>query len=157
VIAFHAFADATLSGSALTAGGLSNPVINRDEQMLTIITIMLVTLAALNPIFTTWATVLDARRSSALMRALGARVQQVGEGLIVAQVLSALPGAVLGVPLGLALFKVAVHGSALPSSLFVWLGATVVGTLAAMAVLTCVPALVGARESVAAVLQSESR
>jgi putative ABC transport system permease protein len=91
------------------------------------------------------------------MRALGARVQQVGEGLIVAQVLSALPGAVLGVPLGLLLFKVAVHGSALPSSLFVWLGAMVVGTSAAMAVLTFMPALVGARESVAAVLQSESR
>jgi putative ABC transport system permease protein len=156
VIAFHAFADAKLSGSALTAGGLSNPVINRDEQMLTIITIMLVTLAALNAIFTTWATVLDARRSSALMRALGARIQQVSEGLIVAQVLSALPGAILGIPLGLLLFRVAVHGSTLPSTLFVWLAATVVGTLVAMAVLTFVPALIGARESVAEVLQSET-
>jgi ABC-type lipoprotein release transport system permease subunit len=155
VIAFHAFADAKLTGSALTAGGLSNPVINRDEQMLTIITIMLVALAVLNAIFTTWATVLDARRSSALMRALGARVRQVSGGLIVAQVLSALPGAIIGVPLGLLLFKVAVHGATFQPTLFVWLAATVVGTLTAMAALTFVPALIGARQSVAQVLQSE--
>ena len=114
VLAFHAFADNKLSGSsALTAGGLSDPVINRDEQMLTIITVMLVTLAVLNALFTTWATVLDARRSSALMRALGARARQVSSGLVVAQVLSALPGAILGVPLGLLLFKAAVHGGTL--------------------------------------------
>jgi hypothetical protein len=70
VLAFHAFAHNKLSGAtALSAGGLSNPVINRDEQMLSIITIMLVSLAVLNAIFTTWATVLDARRASALMRA----------------------------------------------------------------------------------------
>jgi hypothetical protein len=68
--------------------------------------VMLVNLAALNAIFT-WATVLDARRASALMRAHGARVRQVSSGLAVAQVLAALPGAVIGVPLGLGLFKVA--------------------------------------------------
>jgi putative ABC transport system permease protein len=67
---------------------------------------MLVTLAALNAIFTTWATVLDARRASALMRAHGARVRQVGGVLAGAQVLAALLGAVIGVPLGLGLFKV---------------------------------------------------
>jgi putative ABC transport system permease protein len=140
---------------ALTAGGLSDPVINRDEQMLTIITIMLVTLAVLNAIFTTWATVLDAKRASALMRALGARVRQVSTGLVFAQVLSALPGAILGVPLGLLLFKVAVKGSnGLPSPL--WLIATVVGTLVVMAALTMVPALLGTRESVAEVLASEA-
>ena len=92
VIAFHAFADNTLSGAvALTGGGLSDPVINRDEQMLTIITIMLVTLAVLNTLFTTWATMLDARHAAALMQALGARSRQVGSGLVVAQVLCALP------------------------------------------------------------------
>jgi hypothetical protein len=93
VLAFHAYADNKLSGSiALTAGGLSNPVINRDEQMLTVITIMLVTLAGLNALFTTWAMVVDARRSSALMRALGSRVGQIISGLVVAQVISAFPG-----------------------------------------------------------------
>jgi hypothetical protein len=40
---------------------LSDPVINRDKQMLAVITIMLVALAMLNALFTTWATGLDAR------------------------------------------------------------------------------------------------
>jgi putative ABC transport system permease protein len=154
VIAFHAFADNKLSGTVLTAGGLSNPVINRDEQMLTIITIMLVTLAVLNALFTTWATVLDARRSAALMHALGARTRQVSSGLVVAQLLSALPGAIIGVPLGLLLFKLAVHGGALPP--VSWLVAAVLAALVAMAALTAVPALIGTRQPVAVVLQSET-
>ena len=97
VLAFHAYADNKLTGAvALTVGGLSNPVINRDEQMLTVITIMLVTLAVLNGLFTTWAMVLAARRSPALMRALGARTGQISSGLVVAQVLSPSQGPSLG-------------------------------------------------------------
>jgi putative ABC transport system permease protein len=155
VLAFHAYADGRLSGSLIvTATGLSNPVINRDEQMLTVITVMLVTLAVLNALFTTWATVLDARHSSALMRALGARARQVTSGLVVAQVLSALPGAILGVPLGFGLFTAAVHGGGLPP--VSWLVATVIGTLIAMAALTVVPAQLGTRQPVAEVLASEA-
>ncbi len=49
--------------------------------MLTIITIMLVALAALNTLFTTWATVLDARHAAALMQALSAHgSRQVSSG-----------------------------------------------------------------------------
>lgn len=155
VIAFHADVDSKLgAGSAMTAGGLSDPVINRDEQMLAVISVMLVTLAALNVIFTTWATVLDARRSSALMRALGARTRQVSAGLVVAQVLSALPGAIVGIPLGLGLYKAAVIGGSAPPPL--WLVAAVVGTLAVMAGLTVIPARIGARQPVAEVLQVEA-
>ena len=76
VVSFHAAVTNKLSGAAasgLVAGGLSDPVVNRDLQMLAVITIMLVALAVLNAVFTTWATVLDARRASAVMRALGAR------------------------------------------------------------------------------------
>jgi putative ABC transport system permease protein len=157
VLAFHAFADNKLSGAtALTAGGLSNPVINRDEQMLAIITIMLVTLAVLNAIFTIWATVLDARRASALMRALGARARQVSGGLVVAQVFSALPGAIAGIPLGFALFLAAVHGGQVSPEFLLWSAATFVGTLLAVALLTMVPARVGARQTVAEVLQAEA-
>jgi putative ABC transport system permease protein len=155
VLAFHAYADARLAGSsALTAGGLSNPVVNRDEQMLTIITIMLVTLAVLNALFTTWAMVLDARHSSALMRALGARTRQVSSGLVFAQVLSALPGAILGIPLGFLLFKAAVHGGTLPPP--TWLAAAVLGAIVAMAALTVVPARIGARQPVTEALQAEA-
>lgn len=155
VVAFHAYADGRLSGSlVVTATGLSDPVINRDEQMLTVITVMLVTLAALNALFTTWATVLDARHSSALMCALGARARQVSSGLVITQVLSALPGAILGVPLGFGLFTAAVHGGSLPP--VSWLVAAVIGTLIAMAALTVAPAQLGARQPVAEVLASEA-
>jgi putative ABC transport system permease protein len=155
VIAFHSDVTRKLAGGAtLTAGGLSDPVINRDEQMLAVITIMLVCLAGLNAIFTTWATIIDARRASALMRALGARARQVSSGLVVAQVLSALPGAIVGVPLGFLLFKAAVKDGT-PPPIYL-LALTVIGTLAAMACLTVVPARIGARKPVAAVLHGEA-
>jgi putative ABC transport system permease protein len=157
VIAFHAGVNSKLSSSSargLTAGGLSDPVINRDEQMLAVITVMLVTLAVLNTIFTTWATVLDARRSSALMRALGARRRRVSSGLVVAQVLAAVPGAIVGIPLGIGLYTAAVSGGALPPPL--WLVATVIGTLVVMAALTVVPARLGSMQPIVEVLASEA-
>jgi putative ABC transport system permease protein len=155
VLSFHASAGSRLAATAaLTAGGLSDPVVNRDEQMLTVVTVTLIVIAALNAVFTTWATVIDARRASALMRALGARVPQVSTGLVVAQVLSALPGAIVGVPLGIGLFDVLVKHGSLPSAL--WLAGAVLGALLVMAGLTLVPARMGARQPVTEVLQSEA-
>jgi putative ABC transport system permease protein len=155
VIAFRADVNNKLSAAGgLSAGGLSDPVVNRDEQMLAVITILLVTLAALNALFTTWATVVDARRATALMRALGARARQVSSGLVVAQVLSALPGAVIGVPLGLALFKAAVKDGTLPSPL--WLVATLIGTIVAMAALTVIPARIASMQPIVEALSSEA-
>ena len=142
VLAFHATVTGTLTGRS--ARGLANPAVSRDEQMLLVITVMLITLSALNAIFTAWATVLDARRSSALMRALGARSAQVSTGLVTAQVLSALPGAIAGIPLGIFLFQaVSRHQPTSPSAL--WIAASVLGTLLAVAGLTTVPALIDAR------------
>jgi putative ABC transport system permease protein len=155
VLSFHATVNSRLAtAGSLTAGGLSDPVVVRDEQMLTVITIMLVILAALNAIFTTWATVIDARRASALMRALGARVPQVSSGLVVAQVLAALPGAIVGIPLGIGLFHVAVKNGSLPP--VPWIVGAVLGALLAMAALTVIPAWVGARQPAAEVLQAEA-
>jgi len=48
--------------------------------MLLMITVALVTLAALNAILTAWATVLDTRHVPALMRTLGANSRQVSSG-----------------------------------------------------------------------------
>ena len=153
VLAFHATVSRTVTGGS--AGGLTSPVVSRDEQMLTVITIMLVTLSALNAICTAWATVLDARRPAALMRALGARSQQVSTGLLAAQVLSALPGAIVGVPLGLLLFRaVGGHQTAPPSA--PWVVAVVLGTLLAVAGLTTVPAKIGTRTPAPRILQSET-
>jgi putative ABC transport system permease protein len=155
LLCFHADVDSKLSAaSSLTAGGLSDPVVARDEQMLAVTTIMLIVLAALNAIFTTWATVTDARRASALMRALGTRTRQVSTGLVVTQVTSALPGAIVGIPLGLLVFHAAVHGGIQASVL--WLAGAALGALLVMAGLTLVPARIGARQPIAEVLQAEA-
>ena len=107
------------------------------------------------PIFAALATVLDARRSSAVTLALGATPQQVRAGLAMTQVIPALPGAILGLPLGIGLFKVAAHHlSGLPPVL--WLVAAVLGTVLVVAALISVPARIGLRRPVAEMLQTEA-
>jgi ABC-type lipoprotein release transport system permease subunit len=154
VLAFHATVSGGLPGQAVAAG-LASPVVSRDEQMLTVLTVALVILAVLNAVFTAWATVLDARHASALIRALGASPGQVRTGLAAVQVLSALPGAIIGVPLGIVLFK-AVSGGQAASPSASWLAATVLGTLLAVAGLTTVPTHIGTRQSAAVILQAET-
>ena len=153
VLAFHATVNQELPGGS--SGRLANPVVARDEQMLLVITVVLVVLAALNAIFTAWATVLDARHASALVRALGASPGQVSAGLVAAQMLSALPGAIVGVPLGIILFTaVAGNGTAAPAA--PWLAATALGTLLVVAGVTTIPARIGARQPPVEILQAET-
>ena len=153
-LAIHAAVDKKLAHFG-RSGGLVNPDIPRAEQVLTVLTISLVTLAALTAVFTALATVLDARRASAVTLALGATPQQVRAGLAMTQVIPALPGAILGLPLGLGLFKVAAHGlSGLPPVL--WLVAAVLGTVFVVAALTSIPARIGLRRPVAEMLQTDA-
>jgi ABC-type lipoprotein release transport system permease subunit len=128
---------------------------DRLDQVLLVITITLVTLAAVNAIFITWATALDARHYSALMRALGATPQQVSAGLSAAQVLPALVGAVLGIPGGIALLSVADPDGETPLAPLWQLLAVVPVTAVAIALLTAVPSRLAARRSVAETLQAE--
>jgi putative ABC transport system permease protein len=152
VLAFH-----TMAGERrFSSGGLSNPVAIRDEQMLLVLTVALVALAVLNAVFTAWAAALDARHSSALARALGATPQQVSGGLAAAQMLPALAGALLGIPLGIGLFKAA-NGSGqavIPSA--AWLVTAVLATVVAVALLTSIPARIAARRPSAEVLAAEA-
>ena len=121
--------------------------------MLLLITITLAALAAVNAIFITWATALDARHSSALARALGATPQQVSAGLSAAQVLPALAGAILGIPGGIALLNAVGDSTANPP---VWqLLAVVPLTVLVIAALTAIPARISARRPVTEILQSE--
>jgi putative ABC transport system permease protein len=155
-LAIHAAADNKFSHFG-SSGGLVSPDVPRAEQVLTAITISLVTLAALTAIFAAMATVLDARRASAVTLALGATPQQVRAGLVMAQLIPALPGAILGLPLGIGLFKVAAHGlSGLGLPPVLWLVATVLGTLLVVAALTSVPARTCLRRPVAEMLQTEA-
>jgi putative ABC transport system permease protein len=153
VLAFHTSVHLRSAG---LAGGLGNPVADRDEQILTILTVVLVTLAVLNAVCAAWATVLDARHASALARALGATPQQVTAGIAAAQALPAVPGVLLGIPLGIGLFHVAAQGVGVVVPPALWLAGVVLGILVAVAVLAAIPAFVGARRPVSPVLQSET-
>ncbi|HET8620089.1 MAG TPA: FtsX-like permease family protein [Acidimicrobiales bacterium] len=149
VAALAARVDAYLAedrGSGIQEEGL--------DQALLVMTITLVALAAVNAIFITWATALDAKHSSALARALGATPNQVATGLSAAQVLPALAGAILGIPGGLALIAtVSSDGTANPP---LWqLLAVVPVTVLVVTALTTIPARLGARRPAAETLQAE--
>jgi predicted lysophospholipase L1 biosynthesis ABC-type transport system permease subunit len=136
--------------------GLPDPVFGRVSQVMAVLTVVLVALAAVNVVIAGWATAVDARQPSAVTRALGGTRGQVSVGLSLAQVLPAVPGAVLGMPVGVLLFAVANGtGQVLvpPAS---WLTALFFGTLAAVAALTFVPSLMTARSAVAPLLQAEA-
>lgn len=126
-------------------------------QATTIISVMLVLLAAVNAAFIAWTTALETRHPAALARALGATPQQITTGLSVAQLLPALIGALLGILGGIVIYDAARSGPAtatLPSAL--WLAAMVALTVLVVALLTAVPTRLSARRPVAEVLQAEA-
>jgi putative ABC transport system permease protein len=153
VLAFHTTARLNTAG---LPHGLGNPVFERDQQVLMVVTVVLFALAALNAICAAWATVLDTGRASALARALGASPRQVTAGIAAAQVLPAVPGVLLGIPLGIGLFDVAAQGTGVVVPPVSWLAGAGLGTLVVLATLAAIPARVGARRPVSPVLQADS-
>ena len=152
VLTFRATVDHNLGPAA---GQVGNPVVTRDTQMLLVITIVVFALAVLNAVCAAWATVLDFRHSTALARALGASPRQVSAGVAWAQVLPAVPGILLGIPLGIGLFKATDQGIMTIPPVW-WLAAAVLVILAAVAVMASIPALIGARIPASQILQSET-
>jgi ABC-type lipoprotein release transport system permease subunit len=145
---------AALAARAQLAASVGTDELHAANRVLLVITVMLVALAAVNAIFITWATALDARHSLALARALGATPREVSAGLSAAQVLPAFAGAVLGIPGGIGLYMAVVPDEA-PIPPLWWLLAVVAGTVLVVAVLTTIPARLGARRPVAPILQAE--
>jgi putative ABC transport system permease protein len=127
----------------------------RVTHLVFILGAVLVVLAAMSAILTTWATVIDAERSTALARALGATPRQVTSGLTAAQLLAGLLAACLGIPAGLAIYQLAGGNVATANPPLLMLLAVIPCTLAAVTVLTSIPARLGANRCVADVLRSE--
>ena len=152
----HANALVSSSGSYLYRfSGPGDPLWERGMDVMLVFTVALVLLALVNAVLVTWATVQDARHASAVERALGASPDQVGLALVVAQLLPAVPGAILGVPLGVGLYvAVGRHASTVPSAPA--LVAVLLVTLIVVALLTAIPAWIGARRPVAEILQAET-
>lgn len=131
-----------------------DPRMERLGDVLAVITVTLVALAAVNTVVATWATVLDVRYASAVTRALGATPAQLAVGLSLAQVLPAFLGAVLGSVGGPLLYDaIDEEDVALPPGW--WLVAVVAGVVVVVTALTAVPARLAARRPVAPLLQGE--
>jgi len=142
------------------ASGYDDAQVELLSQVLLVVMVILLSLAAVNAIFITWATVLDNRHSSALARALGATPREVSSALAAAQVLPALVGAILGVfPGSVALFAAinAINDNDNDATLPpLWqLLALVAGTVLVVALLTTIPARLGGRRPVTETLQAE--
>jgi putative ABC transport system permease protein len=159
--------DAYLTGQPAGSAGGPPPEQLTDDQVallrdvLLVVAVMVLALAAVNAVFLTWTTVVDNRHASALARALGSTPHEVDAALAASQALPALVGAVLGAfPGGYALFhaiNAATGGDGDRASLPpVWqLAALVAGTVLVVVLLTAVPAHLGGRRSVAETLRVE--
>ena len=136
-------------------GGLVNPVATAVNHVLIAVTGILIVLAAINAVFVASALVRDSRRPLAVARSLGSSPDQVAAGVTTAQLASALPGAIAGVPVGIALIAAFSRGndSIVPPA---WgLLAVVLIAVTGVAALTASPARASARQPVATILQSE--
>jgi putative ABC transport system permease protein len=138
--------------------GAANPVTEQLDQVVLVLMVALLVLAAVNALLIAWAAALDALRSTALARALGATPWQVTAGLSAAQLFPAAAAAVLGIPLGVLVYdaaRAAGGASGRGSILYGWLPAVVSGTLAVVALLTAVPIRAAGRRPVAQVLGAD--
>ncbi|MFI7701694.1 FtsX-like permease family protein [Nonomuraea sp. NPDC049480] len=126
-----------------------------DRQLMLAVTILLIALAVVNTITFTWTTAIEARANMAIARTLGATPGQISAGLSTAQLLPSLPGAIIGVPLGIGLLSLFAARNAVepPSS---WLFGAALATLLATVALTALPARLAARRPVAQTLSAET-
>jgi len=143
---------ARTSSASLT---ISNLKVDRLNELTAIITVMLVILAAVNTTFIAWATAADGRFSSALERALGATAGQVTAGLSMAALLPALPGATIGIPLGIEVYHLLDSGFSLTVPPTWQLAGVFVAILLAVTILTAIPSRLSARRPPARILQTE--
>jgi ABC-type lipoprotein release transport system permease subunit len=151
----HDLAVTTQQRAQVTGFFTSSAIGNRANHLLVALSVILVILAAISATFTTWATVIDSQRSTALARALGATPRQISAGLTTAQLIPAFAAACVGIPAGLLLYELAGGHLNEASPPLLWLLAVIPSTLIAVAAVTTIPARIGARRSVAEVLRAE--
>jgi putative ABC transport system permease protein len=121
--------------------------------VLIFVSVTLAILAATSVIFTTWATVIDARHTTALARAFGATPGQISRGLATAQLIPALVAACTGIPGGLLLYLLSGGHLAEARPPLLWLLAVIPATLVTVSAVTAIPAHIGARRPVAPTLR----
>jgi ABC-type antimicrobial peptide transport system permease subunit len=119
------------------------------------LTALLLTVAAINILFVTWATIIETRPANALARALGATPRQITIGLTAPQAVAALIAALAGLPAGFVLYA-AVGGNPTRADLPVLLFLAIIPiTMTAVAALAAIPARIAALAPVAPSLRSD--
>ncbi|MEU8149770.1 FtsX-like permease family protein [Nonomuraea sp. NPDC048901] len=126
-----------------------------DRRLMLAVTILLIALAIVNTLTFTWTTAMEARANMAIARTLGATPGQITAGLSIAQMLPSLPGAIVGIPLGIGLLSLFTARNAVEPPSF-WLLGAALATLLATAALTALPARLAARLPVAQALSAET-
>ncbi|MFC4009043.1 FtsX-like permease family protein [Nonomuraea purpurea] len=136
-------------------GSLPNLREVHDGRLLLAITVLLIVLATVNTIALTWTTAMEARVTMAIARTLGATPGEISAGLSTAQLLSALPGALAGIPMGIAVLWAFSLGKTTtpPTS---WMLTAALAVLLATAAFTALPARLAARRPVAQTLSAET-
>jgi putative ABC transport system permease protein len=142
-------------GPASRLSALVNPRYERIDQVLLVLTVMLVLLASVNALFITQVTAVDARHSGGLVRALGATNEQFAAALGAAQLIPAVPGVLVGIPAGIGLVGAVAHGGTTTVPPAWWLAVMAVSVLVGLAALVAIPARAAARRSPAEILAAE--
>ncbi|GLY70978.1 ABC transporter permease [Amycolatopsis taiwanensis] len=142
-------------GYDLGPSTLTNLRDQANSRVLLAVTFAMIALAVVNTVVITWSTAQDARRSLAVARTLGATPAQVTGALCVAQLLPALPGALIGVPIGVALSWIFSIGTMTLPSVW-WLLAAALATLLGVTVFTAAPARIEASRPVVDILNAET-
>jgi len=127
----------------------------QSRHLIVAVAVALVILAAVNTLTTTWTTAVEARHTMAVARTLGATPGQIAAGLSAAQLLPTVPGALFGIPLGVA-FCLPFSGAGTIYPPAWWLFGIALAVVLATAALTALPARLAARRSVAQTLSAET-
>jgi putative ABC transport system permease protein len=144
-----------VKGYGLGSSALPNLRDVHDRRLLLAVTAALIALAAVNTITFTWTTAMEARANMAIARTLGATPGQISAGLSAAQLLPALPGAIVGPSLGLVLFWALSTGKTITPPIG-WVVTAALATLLVTVALTALPARLAARRSIAQTLSAET-
>ena len=148
------FAQSSLHAERGNAGGPADPQVAQLHTVTTALTLLLAVMAAVNLLFVTRASAVDARRPLAVARAVGVTPTETAAAFGLGQLLPAVAGLALGGVAGIALFHAlsASHPTGPPTAQLMALG---LATLGATLALTAVPARLEARRPIAETLREQ--
>jgi putative ABC transport system permease protein len=146
------YAQSSLRAEGGNAGGPANPQIAQLHTVTTAITLLLAVMAAVNLVFVTRASAVDARRMLAVARTLGVTPAEAASALGLSQVFPALVGLAVGWGFGTTLFDaLSSHPTSPPTAQL--LGLAVI-TVVLVVLLTALPARLEARRPIVETLHA---